>query len=142
MVLFGGGKNLQSFVHGEDVARLIVLASEKQDVASGNAYNATSFTVTFKEFIDAVGQELKVDLKYRNIPYLPAMLLGKMLAGLYRAFHRRKAPVLTDFRVKLFGTDYIISSEKAVSELGYEPKWSLLDTAHDIVDWGGYYKPR
>ena len=139
---FGGGRNQQSFVHGEDVARLLVLGAEKQGIAAGNAYNAVSFTTTFKEFIDAVSGELKVEPKYRNLPYVPAMLLGKMLSGLYRAFHRRKPPVLNDFVVKLFGTDYIISSEKAMKELGYASNWNLMDTAHDIVDWGGYIKPR
>jgi len=142
MVMFGGGDNLQSFAHGEDVGECIVLAAENFDEAVGNAYNVVSFTCQFREFIESVADELGVSKEFQNFPYTPALGLGKMSAGLYRAFHRKKAPLITPFIVKLFGSNYVIGAEKARNDLGYVPRWDLATTVTDMVKWGGYVKPR
>ncbi len=142
MVTFGGGENLQSFVHGEDVGSCIVLAAENFSKSQGQAYNVSSFTVTFKEFIDSLADELNVSKNYRNFPYTAALGMGKIVGGLYRAFNKRNAPLIHDFLVKLFGTTYIVSNQKAMEQLGFKPKWDLESTAKDMVEWGGYVKPR
>lgn len=142
MVLFGDGSNIQSIAHGDDVARCLVLAAENPSKSMGKAYNVASFTCTFKEFVDALASELDVAKKYRRIPYRAAVGMGRLLAGIYSGLHRPNSPLLTPFRVKLFGSNYIIDISKAQQELGYEPKWDLESTAKDMVDWGGEVKPR
>ena len=142
MMYFGDGSNLHSVVHGEDAARCLVTAAERFDKAAGNAYNVTSFTVEWRVLIEAIAQELNEPLKVRKFPYRIAYGLGALLGGLYRAFLRTDPPVLTTFRVKVFGSHLSIDDSKARTELGYEPSWDLESTAKDVVEWGGKIKPR
>ncbi|MDH4214142.1 MAG: NAD(P)-dependent oxidoreductase [Candidatus Thorarchaeota archaeon] len=142
MVTFRRGENPQSYCHGEDFARCLVLCAENMDKAADNAYNVASFDCTFKEFLDALADELGAEKNYRNFPYTVSVCLGSMMSGLYKAFNRKNAPLLTAFRVKLFGTKYLIDISKAKEEIGYTPKWDLISTVKDIVEWGGTVKPR
>ena len=142
MVVFGDGTNIQSYVHAEDVARCLLLAAENQAKSVGNAYNVTSFTTTYIEFVEALASELGVDMKVRHIPYGLAKGLGGFLSRLYKGFRRKNAPLLTSFRVKLFGSNYNIDDNKARDQIGYQPKWDLYTTVRDMVQWGGEVKPR
>ncbi|MFQ5834291.1 MAG: hypothetical protein ACE5H4_16435 [Candidatus Thorarchaeota archaeon] len=129
-------------MHGEDAARCLISAAENFSQAYGSAYNVTSFVSEFRDFIEALADELGVPKNFRRIPYKAALGLGKAAGGLFRAFHRRDAPLLTAFRVKVFGTDYVLDDSKARQELGYVPKWNFETTTKDMVEWGGELKPR
>ncbi|TFG09077.1 NAD-dependent epimerase/dehydratase family protein [Candidatus Thorarchaeota archaeon] len=142
MYWFSGGENTQSFVHAEDVARALVLAAENMDEADGEAFNVTSFTVEFKKLVEQIRKELEVEDSVKSIPYSVAVGLGKIAGGLYRAFNRSEAPLITAFRVKMLGSRYIIDDSKIREELGYKPAWDLESTVDDIVEWGGFLKPR
>jgi dihydroflavonol-4-reductase len=142
MIVFGDGSNSQSYIHAEDVARSLLCAAENQAKSVGNAYNVTSFTTTFIDFVKALANELGVDIKVQHIPYRLALGLGGFLSGLYNGFHRKNPPLLTSFRVKLFGSKYSIDDSKARKEIGYQPKWDLNTTVRDMVQWGGEVKPR
>ncbi|MHA2379974.1 MAG: NAD-dependent epimerase/dehydratase family protein [Candidatus Thorarchaeota archaeon] len=139
---FGDGSNRQSFVHGEDVARCLILAAENFDRACGNSYNVTSFITEIRIFIEALADELGVPKNFRKIPYRAALALGKAAGGLFRAFHRQDGPLLTGFRVKLFGSDYSVDDSKVRLDLGFEPKWNFETTIKDMVEWGGELRPR
>ncbi|MFX0054079.1 MAG: NAD-dependent epimerase/dehydratase family protein [Promethearchaeota archaeon] len=141
-VHFDGGKNRQSIVHGEDVARCLILAAENFGKAHENAYNVTSFIVEMRVFIEALADELRVPKDFRSVPYKAALAIGKMTSGLFRAFHRKDSPFLTAFRVKYLGSDYVVDDSKARQELGYKPRWNLETTVRDMVEWGGKFKPR
>jgi len=142
MVVFSGGKNLQSYCHGEDFANCLIITAEKGEVSHGEAYNVKSFDCTMREFVEVLADELGVKKKFMNIPYRPAVAIGAVLGGLYRAFNKKKAPPITSFRVKMFGSKYLIDTSKVKDELGYEPKWNLKRTVKDMVDWGGFVRPR
>ncbi len=142
MFTFGGGNSLQSYAHGEDFAKCLLLAAEKFNEAAGNAFNVTSFTCAFRELLETIADEVNASKDFTNIPYAPSVAMGAAAAGLYRAFHRKNAPLLTSFRAKLFGSTYIIDSTKAREILGYEPKWNLQTTVKDMVEWGGSIKAR
>ncbi|MFW9841997.1 MAG: NAD-dependent epimerase/dehydratase family protein [Candidatus Thorarchaeota archaeon] len=142
MVTFGGGNNQQSYAHGEDFARCLIIAAEKFDKSVGNAYNVTSFTCSFRELLEKLADEMAAPKKFTNFPYLPSVAMGAGAAGLYRAFHRKQAPLITPFRVKLFGSSYVIDSTKARIELAYEPKWDLNATVRDMVEWKGAVRER
>ncbi len=142
MVTFGGGMNPQSYSHGEDFAQLLVLCAEKFDIASGNAYNVASFDCIYKEFLEALADELGAEKKFWNLPYSMSIAIGSFLGRLYKAFNRKNAPLLTAFRVKLFGSKYLIDVSKAEQELGFTPKWDLQSTVKDVVEWGGTVKAR
>ncbi len=142
MITLGGGNNKQSYTHGEDFARCIILAAERFDIAAGNAYNVTSFTCSFRELLDTIAEEVNASKDFTNIPYAPSVALGSAAAGIYRAFHRKNSPLLTPFRAKLFGSTYIIDDTKACENLGYKPKWDLISTVQDMVKWGGTVKTR
>ncbi|MFX1330749.1 MAG: NAD-dependent epimerase/dehydratase family protein [Promethearchaeota archaeon] len=137
-----GGKNRQSIVHGEDVARCLILAAENFGKAHGNAYNVTSFIVEMRVFIEALADELGVPKDFRSMPYKAALAVGKVTSGLFRAFHRKESPFLTAFRVKYMGSDYVVDDSKVRQELGYKPRWNLETTVRDMVEWGGEFKPR
>jgi nucleoside-diphosphate-sugar epimerase len=142
MIYFGDGTNLVSVVHGEDVARCLVLAAERFEKAVGHAFNVTSYTAAWKDTIEAIAAELEVQVRYRVIPYRLAYGIGALLGGLYRAFLRRDSPLLSALRVKLLGSQQAVDDTKAREEIGYEPKWNLETTARDVVEWGGEVKPR
>lgn len=142
MVKFGGGNNRQSYAHGEDFARCLILAAEQFNKSAGNAYNVTSFTCTFNELIERLAEEVSAPKKFTNMPYAPSIAIGATAAGLFRAFHRQNAPLITPFRVKLFGSSYIIDTSKARSDLGFEPRWDLDSTVQDMVQWGGAIRER
>jgi len=96
-----------------------------------------------KEFIEGLAKKMQIDCsKIRKIPYTVGLKLGKILGGLYGAFLRPNPPLVTGFRVKLLGSEYLIDGSKAENELGFEPKWNLEDSVKDIVKWGGFVKPR
>ncbi|MHA1924840.1 MAG: NAD-dependent epimerase/dehydratase family protein [Candidatus Thorarchaeota archaeon] len=141
-VYFGDGSNHQSFVHGEDVASLLILAAEKFDIAQGNAYNVASFVTEMKTLIEALADEIGIPKNFRRIPYRLAWGVGKTAESLYKAFNRKNSPILTSFRVKLFGLNYCVNDSKARKELGYKPRWDFSSTVKDMVAWGGEYKPR
>ncbi len=142
MVTFGGGVHPQSYCHGEDFANCLVLCAENMGKAANNAYNVASFDCTFRQFLDTLADELGVEKNYRNFPYTVAVGLGSMMSGIYKAFNRKNAPLLTAFRVKLFGSKYLIDISKAHYEIGYAPKWDLVSTVKDMVEWGGTVRPR
>jgi nucleoside-diphosphate-sugar epimerase len=142
LVVFGDGTNIQSYVHAEDVARCLHCAAENQSKAVGTAFNVTSFTTTFIDFVEALANELGVHKNIRHIPYKIALGLGGFLSRLYKGFRRSNPPLLTSFRVKLLGSNYNIDDTKAREELGYQPKWDLNSTVKDMVQWGGEVKPR
>ncbi|MFW9847893.1 MAG: NAD-dependent epimerase/dehydratase family protein [Candidatus Thorarchaeota archaeon] len=142
MVTFGGGLNYSSFAHGGDVAECLILAAEKFSKSKGNAYNVTSFVCRFIDFIETLADELGAEKKFRNYPYKATLGLGKLSAGLYSLAGRKNAPLLTDFRVLLFGSNYVVGIDKARDELGFEPRWDLHSTVTDMVEWGGFVKER
>ncbi len=142
MFTFGGGSNLQSYAHAEDFANCLILAAENFSHALGNTFNVTSFTCKFRELLEAIADEVGASKDFSNLPYTPTLALGATAGGLYRAFHRKNSPLLTSFRVKLFGSTYIIDSTKAREKLGYAPKWDLQTTVQDMVQWGGTVKER
>ncbi|MHA2080330.1 MAG: NAD-dependent epimerase/dehydratase family protein [Candidatus Thorarchaeota archaeon] len=142
MFTIGGGNNSQSFAHGEDFAKCLLLAAENFNIAEGNAFNVTSFICTFRELLEAIADEVGASKDFTNIPYTPSVAMGAAAAGLYRAFHKKNSPLITPFRVKLFGSTYIIDNTKARENLGYEPSWNLQTTVQEIVQWGGTIKAR
>jgi nucleoside-diphosphate-sugar epimerase len=142
MVLFSGGRNTQTYAHVEDFASCLILAAENMTRAAGNAYNVGSFTCKYRELAEALTEELGLEQSFRDYPYSVAVGLGVVAERLYRAFNRKNAPLLTSFRVKMFGTEYVVDYSKAQKELGYEPKWGLESTVKDMVEWGGFVKPR
>jgi len=144
MVYFGDGTNLISFAHAEDVAACLVAAAERFDKSAGNAYNVISFTCQFKELLVTIRNQLDPPAtgSFRRVPYRAALALGTLMGGSYRAFHIKKAPLLTSFRVKLFGTTYIIDDSRARRELGYTPKHNLESTVKSMLTRVESLKPR
>jgi dihydroflavonol-4-reductase len=142
MVVFGGGDNVQTYVHAEDFARCLLLAGNQIEKSAGEAYNVGSFTCEFRELLEAFADELEVEPDFQNIPYSLGVGIGGLAARLYKAFNRENAPLITSFRVKMFGSEYEIDWSKAHEQLGYEPRWDLESTAKDVVDWGIHFKPR
>ena len=142
MVLFSGGKNVQTYLHAEDFARGLVLAAENMQRAEGKAYNVGSFTCQYRDLAEALTEKLELDSKFRNYPYGAAVAIGVMAERLYMAFNRKNAPLLTSFRVKMFGTEYQIDYSKAMAEINYRPEWDLESTVQDMVQWEGFVKPR
>ncbi len=142
MVVFGDGSNEQSFVHAEDVASGLVVAAENFESARNEAFNVTSFTCEFRKLMEAIAEDLDVEPSFREIPYGLAKIVGGFLGALYQAFGRDNAPLLTAFRARMFGSEYIIDDSKIREELGYRSKWDLESTVEDMVEWRGFVKPR
>jgi nucleoside-diphosphate-sugar epimerase len=139
---FGDGRNCFSVAHAEDAARCILLAAEQFDKASGESYNVVSFVTEIRTLIESLCDELGVSSEFRNYPYGVLLGFGKLVGGLGRAFLRKKPPLLTSYRVKMFGSSFVVDDSKARRDLGYLPEWNLESTVKDMVAWGGFVKPR
>jgi len=129
--IFGSGKQYISIAHPKDVARCLRLACERD--SQGDAFNVVSFICPVKKLFDEIASRLGVAPPSRHIPYAFAFL-ASIFTELW-ADLRKAEPVLTKYRVKSFGTNRIISYEKAMKKLGYKPAYDLNATVDDMVRW-------
>ncbi len=134
MRIFGNGKQTQSYVHARDVGQCLRLAAETSGI-QGEAFNVTSFDIQMETYFSMIADLLGVDSNINHIPY--RLIYG--LGALYEAWGtlRRKSisPLITRFRVKLFGTNYLIDSSKAQEVLGYQPKFDCETTLRESLQW-------
>ncbi|HDN96075.1 MAG TPA: NAD-dependent epimerase/dehydratase family protein [Thermoplasmatales archaeon] len=127
LVYIGNGENFISIVHPKDVAKCLRLAFEKDE--KGDVFNVVSFHCKIKELYEKIADKMGVDKPKKHVPYFMAYLI----ATFSEIFS--KEPSLTRFRVKSFGTNRIISWEKARKKLGYKPDYDLKKTVKDMVEW-------
>ena len=132
MVIVGNGKQIQSVVHARDAAYCLRLAVENLN-SRGEAFNVTSFDLPVKELYTRYAEMLDEKSTFRHIPYRVAWGVAALSEGFARLRRKKESPLMTIFRVKLVGTNYLIDSTKAKKKLGYQPRFDAETTIYDSL---------
>lgn len=128
--IIGPGDRLWSYAFVEDVARGHVLAMERG--RSGERYFLCGDNVSMNDLFATLERVSGIPRPTRHLPYSVAKALG---ATLYAwAEMTGRPPLLTHEVVDVFKEHWAYRSDKAKSDLGYEPA-SLEDGLSRTVAW-------
>jgi dihydroflavonol-4-reductase len=134
-VIIGDGMRKLQFVHVDDVVQGFRLALDKPRSCAGGTYHITdSRSYTFNEVYS-----LLADLFGRPPPqaHLP-VAMAKVAVAPVEAFDRllgRERFMWRMSTMDTFTVDRNYSIERAVRDLGYQPRWSLHDGLAATVQW-------
>lgn len=128
---FGSGNTYISIAHPCDVARCMRLAAELDN--QGEVFNVVSFACSIRYLFTSLAAALMIEPPHRRLPYSLAYMCALFSETLTVLIGRD--PQLTRFRVKSFGTDRVISAQKARKVLGFSPEYDVAATVADIVSW-------
>jgi nucleoside-diphosphate-sugar epimerase len=134
-IIIGSGRNHVVFVYVGDVVQGLILAATRPE-AVGRIYNLSKDQpFTQKGLWQAIAEELGRPAPRLHIPYRALRLAAYVSEALVDPDNPRRQPLVTRFGVELFGTDNLVSSEKAHRELGYSPRVSLREGVHLAAQW-------
>ncbi len=134
-IIIGSGHNHVVFVYVEDVVDGLIAAATRQE-ALGQVYNLSNdkpFTQT--QLWRAIADEVGSPPPRVHIPYRALRLAAYISQALVNSGNPRRQPLITRFGVELFGTDNLVSSEKAHRELGYLPRVGLREGVRRAAQW-------
>lgn len=116
----GGGGNLTSTAHVDNVVEGLVLAAAKG--RGGEAYFVTDGDpLPFREMITAMVATQGVEPGKRNVPAGVAKAAATAAEGIWRALRLKGEPPITRLAVWNSALECTVSDAKAREELGYEP---------------------
>ena len=122
----GGGGNLTSTAHVDNVVEGLVLAAEQG--RGGEAYFVTDGDpLPFKEMITAMVATQGVEPGKRNVPVGVAKPAAALAEAIWRALHLKGEPPITRLAVWNSALECTVDDGKARKELGYEPVISRED---------------
>jgi nucleoside-diphosphate-sugar epimerase len=99
----------------------------------GQAYFITDDEVlTLKEFLTRLLATQHVDLPEKSIPHWLAELAAMATESAWRLFKIEKAPPLTRLAIAMMSHHCTINIDKAKSELGYQPQFSISQGLHKM----------
>lgn len=126
----GDGKSSGNYVHVEDVVTGHLLAMEKGK--SGERYVLGGENITYNQLFDLTRKLGGVNFRLFHIPLWLMLTLASMM-GLWTRL-TGIAPLILSGLVKKFNHNWIVSSEKAIKELGYTPR-SAHEGISDCIKW-------
>lgn len=126
----GNGKSSGNYVHVEDVVSGHILAMEKGK--PGERYILGGENISYNQLFNLVRQAGGINFKLYKIP-LWFMLTIASLMGLWSRISGQ-SPLILPGLVKKFNHNWIVSSDKAVRELGYHPM-NALEGIENTVNW-------
>lgn len=134
-IIIGPGRNHVVFVYVGDVVEGLIAAAT-HGPAVGRIYNMShDHPFTQEQLWGAIAQELKSPPPWLHVPYRVLDLAARISEMLANPDAPRRQPLVTRFGVALFGTDNLVSSEKAYRELGFSPRVSLREGVSLAARW-------
>ncbi len=112
----GNGKSLGNYVFVEDVVSGHLLAMEKGK--PGERYVLGGENISYNQLFDLVRQASGVNKKLFKIPLIFMLAAAGLMKGLSRLSGR--PPLIVPNLVRKFNHNWIVSSDKAVHDLGYQ----------------------
>lgn len=137
--IVGDGRNRVDALHVDDAVEAVlrVLAEPR---AAGRVYNLSQpRNPSWGEFVPAVAAMLGVPPPRGRLPWRAARLLAGALE--LDARLRGGTPRLTRYAVDVVGRPYDYRSERARSELGFEPRVELLGGVRRWLEDAGLARP-
>ena len=122
-------------IHAGDVARAAILAVGSAG-AIGQAYNVINpEKITQEAFFNTIATLAGAPLVRRHVPYLLAYSIAGTAESFARLLRSNRPPLLTRYRVFLFGYQRHYSIEKMRSSLGWEPQVDFRSGIQGAVRW-------
>ncbi len=129
-LLPGDGRSLGNYVFVEDVVTGHILAMEKG--RAGERYVLGGENVTYRQLFGHIREASGVDKKLLPVPY-PLMITVAVVMQLF-ARVTGIPPLIVPGLIRKYNHNWIVSSEKANRELGYQPA-SLRQGIGQTVEW-------
>lgn len=126
----GDGKSTGNYVHVEDVVSGHLLAMEKGK--AGERYILGGENISYNQLFKLCRESSGLSFTLYHIP-LWLMLTAASAMGLWTRL-TGVPPLILPGLVKKFNHNWIVSSEKAIRELGYKPR-SAREGIADTVSW-------
>lgn len=131
----GTGQTLLNNTYVGNLTDAIFLALEKDD-SVGEIFNITDGDlVTKREFISSIATLAGFPVPTKNVPLGVAKVLAKLMEGTWRLLGKQEAPLLNGARIKFLGLNLDFSVDKAIKQLGYEPKVKFAEGIAEAIDW-------
>ena len=133
--IIGSGDNHLNIIYGADVAAGAILAANHPQ-AVGQAYNLSSQgEVTQKDLLNALTDTLGVPRITKHVPYGVAIRWAFVREFISRLLRRPKPPTITRRAVYLIGRSTQYSTDKARSELGWQPRVGVAEGVQRTLAW-------
>lgn len=133
--LIGKGTTTLAIVHVENVVDGMVRAATS-DAARGRVYNlANDFDVTASEFFRLAAMGLEIRLRTIRIPYRMAKRAERLLRTLANVIPGSRVQAVSFSAVDFLARDNPFSSERARSELGWDPQVRPEYGVPDAFSW-------
>ncbi|MGE5341444.1 MAG: NAD-dependent epimerase/dehydratase family protein [Candidatus Omnitrophota bacterium] len=130
------GKNPISLVSVDNLVEAMIQAA-KIPHAVGQVYHITDGvnTITRKELIELICNDLYIEKPKRSIPASLAFALINLLELIYLIFRLKKKPILNRFRMKFLHTPLTFDITKARKQLGYSPSHPFKESFQNAVTY-------
>src|SRR5262249_1781937 len=133
--LLGDGKNLLNIIYAGDVAAGTILAG-KHAGAEGRTYNLSSRGEASQEdLLNALTDALGLPPVQKHVPYWLVSRVALVQEAVSRLLRRPKPPTITRRAVYLIGRSTQYSTERARTELGWEPKVRVKEGVMRSLEW-------
>jgi nucleoside-diphosphate-sugar epimerase len=132
--LLGSGDNLMNLVYAGDIAAGAIAAAA-HEAARGQAYNLSSpGEITQREMYDLLASSLNLPPVRRRVPLGAAYAGAFALEAFSRLLHGPR-PIVTRHGVSLLCRPVKYSTEKARSELGWQPAMPAAEGMTRMAAW-------
>jgi len=130
-----GGRRPFTLVHVSNVVDACVLAATCDD-ATGQGFIITDGeSITRRELVDILCEELGVDPPSGSVPRWLAKALCPVYEGLARLFGAKRAPRINRFRLKFASAHMTFDVSKARRVLGCAPKHATREGLREAARW-------
>jgi nucleoside-diphosphate-sugar epimerase len=134
-IIVGSGNNAVPYVYITDVVQALLLALDSEK-AAGQIYNISNDqTITQKQYLSAIAQELGVAPPRIHAPYYPMYAAAYIAERISTLSGYRVPPVVTRHGIKILGEDGRLSIDKARRELGYAPQVPIREGVRLTTAW-------
>jgi nucleoside-diphosphate-sugar epimerase len=131
----GSGEQAMNTIYVGNLVDACFLAVDKP-VAVGQTYNLTDDELVSKRrFLTTIAELAGLEPPRRKVPLKLAKTLAFFMERIARLRGAKKAPLLTQARIKFLGLNLHYSVEKAKRQLGYHPRVKFEQGIREAVDW-------
>lgn len=129
-----GGDALVDMTYLENAVHAMWLATERDALPSGRAYNITNMEARpLRTIVQRLIEELDITCRIRSVPY---PMLDIIARGMEKFGNKEsREPALTHYGVSKLNFDLTLDTTRAESELGYQPIVSLDEGIHRTAIW-------
>lgn len=134
--LINQGAHLLDITPVETVTQAVLLTLTHPTSPDPQIYNISNGeALPFREIIERLFEQIKIPVKWKNLPYPIARLAASLLEKKGHLFRSQKEPLLTRYSLSILAHSRTLSITKAQSELAFSPTLSvsqaLSQLSHD-----------